>query len=400
MKIHYVLSAYPNSLEVLTLRELRVLKERDQDIYVTSLRRGIPSDLCVEPSRLYMPDGNIIKLIWSTIKALFTGKSVFLSASHWAIMFHLVGKKNVFKILGSGFLIDNLNEQYGDVSDHHFHSHHLFLTTYVTYQIARIRKTTYSLTLQTLSNLYTARFLKKLLRDSSFLRTTSSELKPHFNLLINNPEKFHLITNGVNTNRLLSPEEKNNKELNLVAVGSLLDKKGFDILIEGCRLLKTYRLPFKCTIIGEGRERGFLESLIRAYDLEDEIQLVGSLHNQEVLRLMEQSDTLICPSRSPKRSTRDGLPTVILEAMSLSVPVIATKFGGITDVVIHGETGLLIPEEDYKALAAAVISLYFNKELRQKVTKNAWMLVQSECDIIENVTRLELLFKQADQPKN
>jgi glycosyltransferase involved in cell wall biosynthesis len=400
MKIHYVLSAYPNSLEVLTLRELRVLKERGQDIYVTSLRRGIPSDLCVEPSRLYMPDSNVLKLLWSTFKAILKGKSVFLSASHWAIMLNLIGKKNPLKILGSGFLIDNLIDQYGDLSDHHFHSHHLFLTTYVTYQIARIRNTTYSLTLQTLSHLYTSRFLKKLLRDSSFLRTTSSELKPHFDLLINNPEKFHLITNGVNTSRLLSPEEKNQKELNLIAVGSLLDKKGFDILIEGCRLLKTYRIPFKCSIVGEGKERGFLESLIRAYQLENEVILTGALHNREVLDLMGKSDMLICPSRSPKRSTRDGLPTVILEAMSLSVPVIATRFGGIPDVVIHEETGLLIPEENYKALTAAVVSLYFNKELRQKVTENAFQLVQSECDLIENVARLELLFKQADQPKN
>jgi glycosyltransferase involved in cell wall biosynthesis len=106
----------------------------------------------------------------------------------------------------------------------------------------------------------------------------------------------------------------------LLAVGALIDKKGFDILLKACGLLKQRRLAFKCRIIGEGPERVRLESLVRALSLEDVVEIPGSLPFSGLKKEYSQAALFVMPSKVTPNDS-DGLPTVLIESMALSCGV-------------------------------------------------------------------------------
>jgi glycosyltransferase involved in cell wall biosynthesis len=404
MRVNYVLSKYPSSTEVFVLREIKALIQNGHTVDVTSLTPGPLSDdhfVDIGVNKIYSANSSLISLILNTISLAIRGKSVFNNAEHWRMVFYLIGKKQLLKTFGTGFIIDDLVRQYKNNGNLHFHSHHLFLTSYATYSIANKIQANYSLTLHTLSHLNPKSILKRILAKAVFLRTISTELKPHFNLYLGSPEKFHMVTNGVDEREfIINPIKKENEEIKLIAVGSLLDKKGFDVLIEACRLLKHYQIKFSCTIVGRGKEKKYLSNLVSLYHLKKYVYLIGAKENKEVMQMINNSDILISPSRNPKRSTRDGLPTVIIEAMSLEVPVIATDFAGIPDIVKDRQTGMLIPPGNYKALAGAVVTLIFNKDLVENIVKNAKEYVRDHYNLNKSITRLEHLFHQSSDRLN
>ncbi|MBI1305708.1 MAG: glycosyltransferase [Bacteroidetes bacterium] len=406
MNISYLLSRFPGSIEIFILREIDALNASGNRVSIISPNPRIRTIHIKNDQRVdsvVRPTGNPVKLLLTTTWALLHGNSVWGRWEHYKMMFYNVGNKSLFRLVGMGFLIDNLvySMRKNNSVPAHIHSHHLYLTTYVAYQLSKSLGINYSLTLHTLSHLYPQSVLKSILVKATFLRTISTELQPIFNPYVGNPDKFHLITNGIPSDTFqFNPKESSpGSVLKIIATGYLHDKKGFDLLIQACALLKSYNIRFECNIIGSGPEENRLQSLVQNLNLESEIHLLGNMDNESVLRHMSASDVLVAPSRSPKRSTRDGLPTVIIEAMSLSVPVIATDFAGIPDIVKHRETGLLIPQEDYKAITAGIVEFMFDSDLRERVKKNALDLVFREYNLSVNVPLLEELFKnQIDLP--
>ena len=101
---------------------------------------------------------------------------------------------------------------------------------------------------------------------------------------------------------------------------------------------------------------------------------------------------LAVPSRDPLRSTRDGLPTVILEAMAIGLPVVASNFAGIPDAIINEETGLLVEPENTEQLASAIIRIKENTQLAQKLTRNSLNKAETDFSIKINIDKLNTLF--------
>ena len=341
------------------------------------------------------PSSNPFNYILSTFYCFFTRKSILFSVEQFKTSFILLGNKSPLKSIFNFLIIENLIYKINSakLEIKHIHSHHLFLSTYCTYQIAKKINTSFSITLHTLSYFYPQSVLKNILNKAVFLRTISSELKPFFNRYINNSSKFHYITNGVNNDEFnFNPSTNTNSEFLILAVGALLDKKGFDLIVESCSILKSNNFKFSCEIYGEGSEKELLQTIINELNLTNEVKLMGHKPVSEVIIRMKQASCLIMPSRTPKRSTRDGLPTVIIEAMACKLPVISTSFAGIPDIVINCETGLIVPEEDYKAIANAVIILAYDNDLREKITKEAYENVKNNYSLTKSVSKLEKLF--------
>jgi colanic acid/amylovoran biosynthesis glycosyltransferase len=139
----------------------------------------------------------------------------------------------------------------------------------------------------------------------------------------------------------------------ILAVGRLVEKKGFHILIEAVRLLREAGRDVRCRIVGGGEEADHLAAQVAASGLEGTVELLGPRPQSEVMALMREAAVLACPCVVGRDGNRDGLPTVLLEAMALGTPCVATDVTGIPELVRDGETGLCVPEGDPEALAAA-----------------------------------------------
>ena len=138
-----------------------------------------------------------------------------------------------------------------------------------------------------------------------------------------------------------------------VSTGSLIYRKGFDLLISAFDRLKLPSDKWELTIIGEGKERANLECQINQVGLSNNIHLVGRMGKNEIAKILSSSDVFIFPSRS------ENFSVAVLEALCLGMPVIASICGGIKECV-NSSNGLLFPVEDIGALSIAINTMYEN----------------------------------------
>ena len=143
----------------------------------------------------------------------------------------------------------------------------------------------------------------------------------------------------------------------IVSVGRLVEFKGFTHLIAACSELKRLGFAFTCEIIGDGPLRESLQTQIDAAALGGTVQLRGALPQQTVFDRLRGSDIFALASIVDSGGASDVFPTVILEAMAASRPVISTQLAGIPEAVVHGTTGLLVPPADSSALTQAIARL-------------------------------------------
>jgi glycosyltransferase involved in cell wall biosynthesis len=143
----------------------------------------------------------------------------------------------------------------------------------------------------------------------------------------------------------------------VAAVGRLVDKKGFDVLLDAAPAILA-RFPGARIVLGGGGDlRGALEAQARRLGIAGAVTFTGALAHGDVLALVAAADLFVMPSVRDPRGNVDGLPIVVLEAMAAGKPVVATAVSGLPLAVTAGETGLLVPERDPAALAAAVVDL-------------------------------------------
>ena len=172
----------------------------------------------------------------------------------------------------------------------------------------------------------------------------------------------------------------------ILAIGSLLPMKGFDVLINALAILKSRGECFKCVIIGEGDERSKLEVLIRDFSLEN-VQLIGALSFEMIKEYLAQATILVMPSRFSSEGV-DGIPTVLIEAMASGVPVVSTRFVGIPELVVHDFSGLLAEPGDKNDLAKQIERLLTDAQLHSFLRINAIKTIRDEYDIKKNVRLL------------
>ncbi len=178
----------------------------------------------------------------------------------------------------------------------------------------------------------------------------------------------------------------------LLSVGRLREKKGLDTLVDACRLLAGRGLPFRCEIVGYGEELPRLQAQIAACGLEDRVALVGTLAREQVIERYARAAVYVQPSRVAADGDRDGIPNVLLEAMAVGVPVVATRVSGIPELVRHRANGLLVEPDDPAALADAIAQLIEQPELGRTLARAARAGVTEHFDNDHNLrTVLQLL---------
>jgi glycosyltransferase involved in cell wall biosynthesis len=183
----------------------------------------------------------------------------------------------------------------------------------------------------------------------------------------------------------------------ILAVGRLREKKGFDTLIDACRILRRQGVPFRCDIVGYGEEHAALERRIDEAGLFGQVMLAGKLPREAVIERYACASAFVQPSRIGHDGDRDGIPNVLLEAMAMQVAVVATCVSGIPELVRHEETGLLVEPDHAPALANAVGRLLGDTALRARLGEAGRRAVAAGFDNDRNLQLLRHLLENLDE---
>lgn len=184
--------------------------------------------------------------------------------------------------------------------------------------------------------------------------------------------------------------------LRLLAVGRLVEKKGFAVLVQAAANL---RFPFVLEIIGDGPEKPHLTRLIAELGLTAQVTLRDGITHAELPNAYAAAHLVVVPSVIDRSGDRDGLPNVLLEAMASGRPVVASDVAAISSVINQEQTGLLVPPGDVAALTVALNRLAARPDLRTDLACNGYQLVARKfalqtctdrfCDFIATVYGLQ-----------
>jgi colanic acid/amylovoran biosynthesis glycosyltransferase len=173
----------------------------------------------------------------------------------------------------------------------------------------------------------------------------------------------------------------------LVSVGRLSAPKGFPVLIEAVALLRARGRNVELTLVGDGPERATIEPLIASRDLGDRVHLAGACNHDRVAGYYEASDAFVLSS------FLEGVPVVLMEAMAMELPCVATWITGIPEIIEPGVDGLLVPPASAGAIADAVGRLIDDPENARQLGVAARRKVQAKYHLGRNVERLAEEFR-------
>jgi len=203
------------------------------------------------------------------------------------------------------------------------------------------------------------------------------------------------IYNGVSLPGPAGPRPPARPPFQLLALGRLVPKKGFPVLLETCRLLSDRGMDFHLTLAGDGPDRRKIRGLIQRLGLADRVRLPGAVPHREVARLLAGAHLLVMPSLIAPSGDRDGIPNVVLEALSSEVPVVGAAVAGIPEVIQDGDTGWLTAPGDPEALARTVAAALADPAEARRRAAQGRALVAREFDSRRNYARLKALLEEA-----
>jgi glycosyltransferase involved in cell wall biosynthesis len=237
--------------------------------------------------------------------------------------------------------------------------------------------------------------LRRKLSEAATVITVSefnvAHLRREFGTASRNVRRLY---NGLHLDRFTftSPEQRAPK---IISVGRLIEKKGFEVLINACALLAKRNIPFTCDILGTGEREAALRQQINALGLSDRVQLIGPRPQTEVIEQVRSAAVFAAPCVVGADGNADGLPTVLLEAMALGTPCVSTDVTGIPEVIRHEDTGLQVAQHDAAGLALALERLLADAALRVRFAKQARALIECEFNATQNTAQQWRWFEEA-----
>ncbi|MHB8959105.1 MAG: glycosyltransferase [Candidatus Limnocylindrales bacterium] len=214
--------------------------------------------------------------------------------------------------------------------------------------------------------------------------------------------KVVLAPHGVDTARFRPPSGTRRFEravapgpgsLRLLAVGRLVEKKGYPVLLRAIDRARDAGYPITLTAIGDGAQLPDLRALAAELRLGDAIRFVGPRTHQEVAAAYLEADAFAQASVVLADGDRDGIPNSLLEAMASGLAVIATRTGGIPEVIVDGESGLLAAPGDVESLARQLMRIAADGDLRQRLGMRARATVVERFDRSGLIRTISPLFE-------
>ncbi|MDA2918274.1 glycosyltransferase [Desulfobacterota bacterium AH_259_B03_O07] len=207
-----------------------------------------------------------------------------------------------------------------------------------------------------------------------------------------NPKKIIYHTVGINLNKFYFQYQTNSikppNTIKLITVARLVEEKG---LSYGIRAINNFHkrnpdIKLQYNIVGEGESEGDLKKLVKQLDLEEVVNLIGPMDQEGIIREMRQAHIFLLPSIA------EALPVVLMEAQAVGLPVIATSVGSVSQIVIDGKSGFLVPAREVDSIVKRLEYIIEHPELWSVMGRFGRKLVEERYDIRKLNQRLEKIF--------
>jgi glycosyltransferase involved in cell wall biosynthesis len=234
-------------------------------------------------------------------------------------------------------------------------------------------------------------------RNASFARFISEDgLRIARELGVETGENVRVLHMGISIPRSVGPRAQGNQVV--LCPARLVEVKGHRFLLEAWRILRDRGVDAVLKLAGQGELRPQLEAFAEALGLGDRVRFLGGVPHHQLMNLYEESWAVVVPSLDLGNGLHEGIPVALMEAMSRGVSVVATRTGGIPELLSPG-TGLLVPPRDSMALADAIQSVLEDAGLRESLGLSGRKRVMQAYDIVEVVSELSCAMGAARQPK-
>lgn len=388
-RVAYVLKMFPRFSETFVLSELLELERQGVDLRVVSLKRPDDGIVHADVARLRAPVTYVppfAALGPAQLRAV--GRTPLAYGRALARGVRRRSPPALRHLARAAWIADHLRRE----GVQHVHAHFASTATSVALHVHRLTGIPFSFTAHAkdiyLDGVHPADLARKL-RAASFAVTVSDFNVRH--LRAAGEGRLVRIYNGVDLDRFSPDGSARQRPPLVLGVGRLVEKKGFAELVHACALLRAGELPFRCLIVGKGPLEVELRALVRLHGLGGVVELAGPLPRERLIGLYGRASVVVAPCVVGTDGNRDGLPTVLVEAMARGVPVVATDVTGIPELVREGETGLVVPQRDPVALAAAIRRTLERPDEAAARARRGRVLVEREFELGRNVARLRSL---------
>jgi glycosyltransferase involved in cell wall biosynthesis len=375
-RVGVVLKGYPRLSETFIAQELRALERRGVKLALFSLRR--PTDAAIHPIHAeieagvdYLPEylhEEPLRVLraWRRMRVA-PGYRAALSA--WRADFARDPTRSRARRFGQALVL--AADLPGDIV--HLHAHFLHTPASVARYCALLTGIAWSVSAHAKDIWTTPDWEKRdKLAECAWATTCTRTNAEHLRALAATPERVDLVYHGIDVARFPAPDERNAREggtpgpVTVLSVGRAVDKKGFDDLLAALARLPA-SLPWRFEHVGGGPLLARLKTQAESLGIADRVSWHGAMAQQALLAHYRSADVFALACRVSADGDRDGLPNVLMEAQSQKLPCVATTVSGITELIEHGVTGLLVPERDPPALSAALAQLIGDASLRRRL---------------------------------
>lgn len=394
-RIAYILKMYPRFSETFIVNEILELERQGVDVRIYSLRkpddgRFHPSLARVKANVIYVPQ--YPQMEPEKVRAAHEYLAAARPAAYAEMRTYAEGLAQPFglkRFLQAGVIAAHLLKNPVDALHAHFASSATRVANFVT----RLTGIPYSFTAHAKDIFHeevSPASLQRKIADARFVVTVSQFNKTFLQEHVQKeaPGDVRALYNGIDLQHFCPDPTVSRDPALILAVGRLVEKKGFDLLIDACAILNRRGIDFRCEIVGKGEMETVLRQQIIAHGLGRKVMLVGPRPQDEVRAAYQKAAVFALPCRIGSDGNRDGLPTVLLEALACGLPVVTTPVTGNPEIVDDGQNGRLVPENDPLALANALAALLQDAALRQQMSLAARTKVEQLFDVRRNVAQL------------
>jgi glycosyltransferase involved in cell wall biosynthesis len=207
---------------------------------------------------------------------------------------------------------------------------------------------------------------------------------------------IHTIYHGIDLEFFqFTPAREYAPPYQVLSVGRLVPKKGYDDLLMALELLDRKGIDFRFTHIGGGETERETKEMVRALGLGHRVRMLGTLSHEEVITHYREAHCFALACKVAPNGDRDGIPNVLVEAMAVGLPVVATNVSAIPELVENGVTGTLVEPGNPEAMAEAIGNVLLCPEEARPLVERARARVERDFDNRRCVVRLHSLFRDA-----
>ncbi len=400
-RIAYVLSRFPSVSETFILREILALERQGLSIVPLALRKKRQTVVhdAAKPyaeRAIYAPPVLSLRCAVIQLITLLQYPGGYLLALRLAVGRMLQHPRQAKEMLASlwraGYFAVRTSRRI-----RHIHAHFAGPTTTVAWLLAVITGRSYSFSTHA-SDIFTgeATALGLKIAEAEFVTActeyTRQWLLKRHRLVAEG--KLHLVYHGIDPTEFEPVDRPPGRPPMILSVGRLVEKKGFPYLLQAVSILQSRGAEFRLVIVGDGPMRPDLVRMAAGLQLRERVEFTGALAQRELRRLYQQADLFALASVVAADGDRDGLPNVLLEALAMGIPTVASDISAIPELIEHQKTGLLAKPGDPRDLADKLEVALYDEELRARIALLGRQKVSKYFDANRNAVALSTLFAQ------